>query len=138
LVEALVKRVQRTRVLDDAADVVEGSLGQPGVAVAGKDVVAVLGDGLVHVHAGAVVTDQRLGHEGGGLAIGMRHVVHAVLEDLYLVGLLDQRVELDADLALAGGTHLVVMHFDRQAHLLHGRAHGRADVVQRVHRRHGK
>jgi hypothetical protein len=45
-------------------------------------------------------------------------------------------VEAGADLALAGGGHLVVMHLDRHAHLFHGQAHGRAQVVQRVDRRH--
>jgi hypothetical protein len=62
-----------------------------------------LPDRLVHVHAGAVVADQRLRHEGRGLAVGVGHVVDAVLEIWFFVGLADQRVELDADLALAGG-----------------------------------
>jgi hypothetical protein len=74
-------------VLDDAADVVQGGLGQAGVAVAGKDVFAALADRLVHVHAGAVVADQGLGHEGRRLAVGVGHVVDAVLEDLHFVGL---------------------------------------------------
>ena len=68
----------------------------------------------------------------------MGHVVHAVLEDLGGVGLLHQGVEAHADLALAGGTHLVVMHFKGQSHLLHRGAHGGADVVQGIYRRHGE
>ena len=88
-------------MLEDAADVVQRQLGQPGVAVAGEQVLAALRERLVHVHARAVVADDRLRHEGRGLAVGMRDVVHGVLEDLHPVGALHQAVELGADLALA-------------------------------------
>src|SRR5690606_28474477 len=53
-------RVQGPGVLDDAADVVQRELGQAGVAVAGEQVLAVLPDRLVHVHAGTVVADDGL------------------------------------------------------------------------------
>jgi hypothetical protein len=66
----------------------------------------------VHVHAAAVVADDRLGHEGGGLAVAVGDVLDDVLQRQQLVGLLDQRVELGADLALAGGGDLVVVHLD--------------------------
>src|SRR5690606_12697392 len=101
-----------------------------------KQVLAVLGQGHVHVHTGTVVTDQRLGHEGGGLAISVSHVVNAVLQDLNFVGLGGQGVGANTDFALAGGAHFVVVHFDCQAHLLHGGAHGGAQVVQGIHRRY--
>ena len=65
-------------MLDDAADVEEGKLGQAGVAVTGEQVLAVLPDGLVDVHAGtAIVADDGLGHEGGGLAVLVGDVVNA-------------------------------------------------------------
>ena len=128
--------VDGARVLDDAADVVQRLVRQTRIAVAREHVFAVLADRLVHVHAGAVVADQGLGHEGGGLAKGMRDVENAVLEDLYLVGLAHQRVELDADLTLSGGADFVMVDLHRQTHLLHGRAHGRADVMQGVDRGH--
>src|SRR5690606_14738666 len=128
--------IQGTGVLDDAADVEQGGLGQARVVVTGKLVDAVLGEGLVHVHAGAVVADQRLGHKGGGLAVGVGHVVYAVLEDLHFVGLFHQGVGAHADLTLAGGGHLVVVYFNFQAHGFHGVAHGAADVVQGVNRGH--
>src|SRR5699024_2287621 len=59
-----------------------------------------------------------------------------VLVHQQLVGLLYQGVEHHADLTLAGGTDLVVMHFDVQAHFFHGQAHGRAQVVLAVDRRY--
>ena len=62
--------------------------------------------------------------------------MHRVLEDLHLVGLLDQGIGPDADLALAGGRHFVMVHLDDQAHLLAGHAHGGADVLVRIDRRH--
>ena len=125
-------------MLDDTADVVQRFIRQTGIAVAGEQVLAVLGNGLVHVHAGTVVANDGLGHEGGGFAVGMGHVVHAVLEYLYFIGLLHHGVEAHANLTLAGGGHLVVVHLDVQAHLLHGGTHGGADIVQRVNRRHGE
>jgi len=56
-------------VLDDAADVVQREIGEACVAVAGKEVLAGLPHRLVDVHAGAVVADDRLGHESRGLAV---------------------------------------------------------------------
>ena len=66
----------------------------------------------------------------------MRNVVHAVLQDLHFVGLLHEAAGADADLALAAGGDFVVMHFDLQAHLLERIAHGGADVLERIDRRH--
>src|SRR5574341_969674 len=47
-------RVERLRVLDDPADVVEREVREPRVAVAGEEIVAVLPDRLVAVHPRAV------------------------------------------------------------------------------------
>src|SRR5690606_26512650 len=132
------KGVQGLGVLDDAADVVQGGLGQARVAVAGELVDAAFPEGLVHVHAGTVVADDGLGHEGGGLAVGVGHVVDAVLEDLDFVRLLHQGVELDTDFALASVGHFVVVYLDVEAHLLHGATHGGAQVVEGVDRRDGE
>jgi len=94
-------------VLDDAADVVQGQVGQAGVLVTREQVLAVLPQRLVYVHAGAVVADERLGHEGRRLAVGVGHVVDHVLHLHGLVGAAHQGVELGADLALAGRGDLV-------------------------------
>ena len=70
---------------------------------------------------------------GMKVAVYRRHgprCQHAVLEH-HTSRLLHHGVEAHADLALASGTHLVVMHF-HQAHLFHGGTHGRADIVQRA------
>ena len=56
-------------VLHDAADVVHGHLGEAAVAVAGEEVLAVFPERLVAVHPGAVVAEERLRHEGDGLAV---------------------------------------------------------------------
>ena len=130
------KGVQGTRMLDDAADVVERHLGEAGVLVTRELVDPLLPEGLVHMHAAAVVAHHRLGHEGSGLAVGVSHVVDHVLHLLDLVGLLDQGVELDPDLVLAGVGHLVVVHLDALADRLQGVTHGTANIVEAVHRWH--
>jgi len=129
-------RIQRPCVLDDSADVEQREVRQPGVLVAGEQVLAVLPDRLVHVHARTVVADDRLGHEGGRLAIAVRDVVDHVLHRLQPVGTLHQRRELRADFVLPGPRHLVVMHFHRNAHLLEDQAHLGAHVLERIDRRH--
>ena len=62
-------RRQRRPVLDQAADVPQRHLRQAGIAVAGEQRLAVLPQRLVGVHAAAVVPEERLGHEGHGLAV---------------------------------------------------------------------
>ena len=123
-------------MLDDAADVEQREVRQPCVLVAIEQVGAVLPDRHVHVHARTVVTHQRLRHEGGRLAIGVRHVVDHVLHALQPVGTLHQRRKLRADLALAGTCHLVVVNFHGHAHLLQQHDHFRAHVLEGIHRRH--
>lgn len=126
--------VQRASVLDDAADVVQREFRQAGVAVACEQVLAVLPHGLVHVHARTVVAHDRLRHERGGLAVGVRDVLDHVLLQLGPVGALHQRAELRADFVLALARHFVVMHFNRNAQRFQDQAHFRADVLERVDR----
>jgi len=92
----------------------------------------------MYMHATAIIADQGLRHEGHGLAIAMGYVHNHVLENLQLVRLAHQGVEAGADLALAGGRYLVMMHFHGHAHVLQGQRHGGTDVVQGVHRRYRK
>ena len=66
----------------------------------------------------------------------VRDIVDRVLEDLHFIGLLHQAPGADADLALATGGHLVVMHLDIQAHLLECFAHRAADVLEGIDRGH--
>ena len=129
-------RVQRLGMLDDPADIEQGRFRQTGVTVTGKGVLAVLPDRLVNVHTGTIVANDRLRHEGGGLAILMGDVMHHVLQLLRPVCALDQRVEQGSDLALAGRGDFVVVHFHRHADRLQRQHHRRADVVQAIDRRH--
>ena len=74
------ERQQRRRVLQDAADVVEAHLRDVGVAAdLVEEVLAVLPERLVGVHAGAVVLEEGLGHEGDGLAVLLGGVLGDVL-----------------------------------------------------------
>ncbi len=84
----------------------------------------------MHMHTVAVVVDERLGHERCGLAVGVRDVVHDVLENLHLVRLAHQRIELHADLTLAGRGDLVVVYLGFEAELLECKTHRRTNVVQ--------
>ena len=124
-------------MLDDAADEVQARFRQVGVAVAGEHRLAVLPDALVGVHAGAVVAVDRLRHERRRLAIAVGDVVDAVFVDLHLVGHLEQRAELGAELVLALGD-LVVVLLDGQAHLAHAGQHLGPQVALAVNRRHGE
>ena len=127
--------VQSASVLDDAADVVQSQFGKTGVAVACKEVLILLPDGLVHVHAGTIVTEHGLGHEGGGLTVGSCHVPDRVLHDLQPVGALHERGKACTDFALTGGAHFVMMNFAGNALLFEQRHHFGADVGERVNRR---
>ena len=76
------------------------------------------------VHTAAIVTHQGFGHEGGGFAVGVGHILHAVFKDLVPVSTFGQGVEQGADFALSGGGHFVVMHFDADAHFFQSQTHG--------------
>jgi len=73
-------------MFDDAADVIERRFGKIGIAGSGKLRLAIFPDGLVHVHAGAIVFKDGLGHEGRGLAISVSNLMHDVFIKLHPVG----------------------------------------------------
>ena len=70
------------------------------------------------VHPRAVVHEQRLRHERDGLAGLVGRVLDDVLVLHDVVGGREQRVVAHVDLGLARGADLVVVHLDRDAHLL--------------------
>ena len=119
-------------MLEDAADVPQRGLRQAAVAIAGEQIDAALGQRHMHMHATAVIADDRLGHEGDGLAIAVRHVLDDVFHGHQVVGFLHQRIELGANLALAGIGHLVVVHFHFDAYFFQRLAHFRTQIVQRI------
>ena len=107
--EAVGRRVgerdHRVRVVEQAADVPAGDVGQAGVAgLVEEQRLAALPQRLVRVHARAVVLEDRLRHERERLAGRPGRRLEDVLERHELVGHRQQRVEADADLALAAAT----------------------------------
>ena len=117
---------------DDAADVIQGEIGQACVAVTGKEVFAVFPDGLVNVHAGTVISHDRLRHKRCGLAVSMGDIPDDVFHVLCPVGTFDQCRETCTDFILAGTGHFVVMDFDRNAHAFHQGTHFRTHVLKTV------
>ena len=110
---------QRRGVLEDAADVPASDVREPGVAgLVVEQRVAVVPDRLVHVHAGAVVAEDRLRHEGRGLAVAPGDILDDVLELHHVVGRIEQLREPVVDLRLARGADLVVGPLDLQPGLL--------------------
>ena len=86
------------------------------------------------MHAGAVVVEHRLGHEGRGLAVGAGDVADDVLVPLKVVRRFDERAELEVDLVLGRGD-FVVMAFNLNAELLHHHHHLHAQIAVGVERR---
>ena len=86
------------------------------------------------MHAGAVVAEQRLGHERGGITQVVADVLDHVLVRQQPVRGLHQGAELEVDLGLAGGGHLVVLDLDRDAGLDQRQHDLRAHVLQAIHR----
>ena len=123
----------------EPTDVPAADVRQPGVPGLGvEERVVALPDRLVGVHAGAVVLEQRLGHEGDRLAEGVADVLHHVLEGHQLVGHVQQGVEAHPDLTLPPGRHLVVVQLHRDAQGDERRRDLRAQVLVLVHRRDGE
>ena len=102
--------------MQQATDVVAGDVGQPAVAgLVVEQRVPALPQGLVGVHAGAVVASQGLRHEGGNLAVLVAGVLDDVLERLEVIRGMQERVEAVVDLVLAAGSNLVVEAFHIEA-----------------------
>ena len=89
----------------------------------------------MRVHAAAVVAKERLGHEGDRLAVLIRHVADYVLVEHHVVGRLHERVVALINFALTAGGDFVMMAFDCEAALDHGRHHLAAKVLIVVGRR---
>ncbi len=124
------------RVLDQAADVPAGEVGQTTVVLlVVEQRLAILPQGLVAVHAGAVVACDRLRHEGRGLAGEGSGLVDDVLVLHQVVACVLQGVEAVVDLLLAGACHLVVGTLEDQTDLLQVSDHVVTQVLVVVNRR---
>ncbi|VXB56721.1 conserved hypothetical protein [Arthrobacter sp. 8AJ] len=116
-------------VLEQAADVPAGGVGQAGVALlVVEQRLATVPQRLVAVHARAVVAEDRLRHEGHRLAPGVSGVLDDVLELLQVIGSVGEGGELVVDLGLAGGSNFVVAALDLEAGFVQGNTHGVAQV----------
>ena len=116
-------------MLEDAGDVVHAERRHAAVAVTGEQRLLAFPDRLVDVHARAVVEEDGLRHERGGLAVLLGDVLDDVLVPLQRVGHLHQRQEPHVDLGLTGGGHLVVLLLHADADPLHRHDHLLADVL---------
>ena len=123
-------------MFDDTADVVQSSVRQARVAVTREGINAVFPNGLVNVHARAIVAYHWFWHEGCGFTVGIGHVKHHVFQNLRPVRALNQRREFRTDFVLALTRHFVVVHFHRHTHLFEQQAHFRAHVLELIGRRH--
>jgi len=90
------------------------------------------------MHAGAVVAEDRLGHEGHGHAVALGYVFTNVLIPGQPVRHLHQALKAHVDFGLARGGHFMVLLLDPDADLLHLQHHLSADILQRVGGRYGE
>src|SRR5205809_1140055 len=124
-------------MVDEPADVPpRGLRDQPVPLRVEEQVLRVLPQAHVDVHARAVVTEQWLGHEGRRVPVLGAHVLDDVLVHHQLVGHACERGEPHVDLRLPRGPHLVMMHFDVDPRGDHRQHDPGAQVLQLVHRRH--
>ncbi len=85
------------------------------------------------MHTGTVVAENRLRHEGSGLAIRVGHIVHDIFVQLHVVSALHHGVELDTEFVLRW-CNLVVMLLDRNTDAGQNADHFGAEVRHAVNR----
>ena len=90
------------------------------------------------MHPGAVVSEDRLRHEGGGLASFPGGVLDEILELHHVVGGFQHGVESPVDLGLTCGAAFVVGALDHQACVLHVADDVVTQVAEVVNRGHGE
>ena len=125
-------------MFQNASDIVETELRDTGIFLPCKQWLPVFPDALMRMHAGPVVPEDRLGHEGRGFAMPAGHVLDDVLVHHQFVRRLDQRTEADIDFRLARRRRLVMMLLNGNPDLLHLQDHLAADILLRIGRRNGK
>ena len=105
---------------------------RPRVTVPGKEWPLPLPNALMDMHPGAIVTKQRLWHEGRRHAAFARDVLDYVFVDHHIVGHARQWGEAHVDLPLAAGRDFVMVGFDADADVLEGLHHFRARILKDV------
>ena len=126
------------RMFEHASDVIERHLRQPGIFIARKERFAFFPEALVGVHPAAIVSKERLGHEGGRFAMPFGHVFNHILIDQHRISAFDQGVKAIVNLRLAGCGYFMVLALDLDSQLFHEQAHLGADVLLGVRRGHWK
>ena len=119
-------------MLDDTADVEQGSFRQASIAVTSEHVFAVFPERLVYVHTRTVIANNWLRHEGSSFAVSSCNVVYNVLQHLNFVSFLNQSVELNADFVLTSVCHFVVVYFYVLTDCDQCVTHSSTDVVQAI------
>jgi hypothetical protein len=115
-------------MLNDAPNIKQRILRQAGIFIASKNRVAVLPNGLMAMHTGAIVRHNRLRHEGRRLTITLGHHVYGVFVELDGIGGARQCFKADAKLMLTR-RHLMVMLFDFHAHVMQNIQHLVPDLI---------
>src|SRR6266851_9774473 len=82
------------------------------------------------VHAAAVVTIERLWHEGGALALSLRYVAYCVLEELQVVSRANQCGVTEINFTLPGCSDFVVMTLNLNPNFLQFRCNLPAKILQ--------
>ena len=122
-------------MLDDSADVVESEFAQVGIALSGKERLAVFPDTLVAVHPRAVISEERFRHESGGLAVAPSDIANHILVEVHLVARANQGVETDVDFGLASGGDFMMLPLNLHPEILQHESNLIADILLCVGRR---
>ena len=125
---------ERRRVPQNSTDEEERHLTQARVAVPSEKRFPIFPERHVGVHAGAVIAEERLGHEGDAFVVPLGHVSDDVLVVLQVIRHHFHRREANIDLRLTRGGDFMMLALDRDACLLHLQAHLVANVLQAVGR----
>ena len=116
-------------------DVVLGCLADLSVALlVPKKIGVTFLQALMGVHPGAIIAEDRFGHEGGCFAVLSGYVADQIFVVHDAIGHLRQRRILHVDLALSGRAHLMVMDLSGNTYFFHLQDDLRADVLERVSR----
>ena len=117
-------------MFEDATDEVAGKIGKTAVAVlVVEEGLAVPPEGHVGVHTRAVVSEERLRHEGSGEAVLPGGVLNDVLEQLHIVCGVEKGIEAVVDFHLATVTNLVVGALQRESNTAQVAAHLVAEIL---------
>ena len=120
-------------MFQETADIIPAKLAGESIAFGiEEEVFAIFPDALMHMHAGAVILEERLGHESGGIAILHRHILADIFVKQGLIGLPGQGIKADAELGLSGSGHLMMMGLDGDTALRHHLGYPGAQVLLAV------